>query len=424
MSENPGLKRDLGLLEVTLSGIGIILGAGIYALIGEAAGLAGNAVWISFALASLVAVFTGLSYAELSSLFPRASAEYEYTLHAFGPRVAFIVGWLIVFSGIIGAATVALGFAGYFSALTGAPRIPSALGLIIILSAVLLTGIKQSAWLAMIFTLVESLGLMLIIVLGIPSLGSVNYLEAPLGLGGIFQASALIFFAFIGFEEIVKLSEETKNPEKIIPRSLMLAIGVSIILYILVSISAVSVLGWQRLSSSPAPFGDIASAVFGQGAFFILSVIAIFATTNTVLLMLLAASRITYGMAESGSLPQSLARVSAGARTPWAAILVIMALAAAFVFLGDIGLVAMVTNFTLFLTFMAINAALIVLRYRSPGLVRPFRVPVSLGIVPVLPLIGMVFNAFMLSQLPLDVIAIGIALTVPGGLLSLRKRRS
>src|SRR5512137_2754428 len=108
MASIPGLKRELGLWEVTLSGVGIILGAGIYALIGEAAGLAGNAVWISFVLSAGIALCTGLSYAELSSLFPRAGAEYEYVNHAFGRRAAFVIGWLIIFAGVIGASTVAL----------------------------------------------------------------------------------------------------------------------------------------------------------------------------------------------------------------------------------------------------------------------------------------------------------------------------
>jgi APA family basic amino acid/polyamine antiporter len=153
------LKRALGLFEITLSGIGIILGAGIYALLGEAAGLAGNAVWMAFALSALVALFTGFSYAELSSVFPRASAEYEYTVQAFGRFLAFVIGWLISFSGVIGAATVALGFAGYFYALFGAPQVPSALVLVALLSAVVFIGIKQSAWVAIVFTVVEALGI-------------------------------------------------------------------------------------------------------------------------------------------------------------------------------------------------------------------------------------------------------------------------
>jgi APA family basic amino acid/polyamine antiporter len=408
------LKRVLGLFEVTLSGIGIILGAGIYALIGEAAGLAGNAVWISFAISALVALLTGMSYAELSSMFPKASAEYEYTAQAFSRRPGFVVGWMIIFSGVIGAATVALGFAGYFQSLVGTPLVPSALVLLIALCAIALAGVKQSAQVAVILTIIEASGLIFVILLGIPHLGSVNYLEMPFGVSGIFQASALIFFAFIGFEEMVKLSEEAKDPEKNIPRALIMAISVSIVLYIMVALCAVSVLGWQGLSQSAAPFAEIAHAALGQSASIAISVMALFATTNTVLLMILASSRIIYGMAESSSLPRVLAQVHPKTGTPWAAIILSVVLSMAFVLLEDIAFVANVNNFTVFQTFIVINAALIVLRYKDPEKPRPFHVPISLGRMPVLPVLGVLVNAFMLLQLSWQVLAIGVGLTLLG----------
>lgn len=413
------LKRELGLLEVTLSGVGIILGAGIYALIGKAAGLAGNSVWLSFGIASLIAVFTGLSYAELSSMFPKASAEYEYILNAFGRKLAFIIGWLIIWSGVIGASTVALGFGGYFQALFNAPVITSALVLIIALSFLLFYGIRESARFAVIGTLIESAGLVLIILIGFPYLGKADYFEMPQGLTGVFQASALIFFAYTGFESIVKLSEETKNPEKTIPRGLILAISISIVLYILVAISAVGVMGWEKLAKSDAPFADLAFTALGSGAFKLLSVIALFATANTVLMMLLGSSRIVYGMADSFSLPNALAHVHPSRRTPWVAIFSMMALSMVFVFAGDIEFAANVTNFTLFVTFFVINAALILLRYREPDLKRPFKVPLTMGRLPVLPLFGIAFCIFMLAQLKGEVLVIGIMLTVLGGLFSL-----
>jgi len=419
------LRRTLGLFEVTLSGIGIILGAGIYALIGEAAGLAGNAVWVSFFLSAVVAVFTGLSYAELASMFPKASAEYEYTSQAFGRFSAIIVGWLIIFSGVIGAATVSLGFAGYFQALTGASLLPSAFVLLAVLSAIVSAGIKQSARLAVTFTLIEALGLVFVIILGVPYLGGVDLLEmSPLGLSGIFQASALIFFAFIGFEEMVKLSEETKDPEKNIPRGLMLAISTSIVLYIMVALSAVSVLGWERLGQSSAPFADIAYSALGPNASTIISIMALFATINTALLMLLASSRIIYGMAKAGSLPGILASVHPKTHTPWAATILSMTLAMAFLFLGDIAFVANVNNFTVFVTFIVINAALIVLRYNRPEENRPFQVPLSLGKLPLLPVLGIFFNAFMLAHLTWQVMAIGLGLVVLGCLAAISNRRS
>ena len=414
MKAKAELRRVLGLFEITLSGIGIILGAGIYALIGEAAGLAGNAVWLSFAISSLVALLTGLAYAELSSMFPRASAEYEYTAQAFSRFPAFVIGWLIIFSGVIGAATVSLGFAGYFRALTGAPILPAALALAALLAVLIFTGIKQSARVAIAFTLIEAAGLFFVIIVGIPHLGSVNYLEMPFGLSGVFQASALIFFAFIGFEDMVKLSEEAEDPEKNIPRALILAISASIILYILVALCATSVLGWRELSTSSAPFSDIAHAALGRNASLTISVMALFATTNTVLLMLLAASRIVFGMAESSSLPPILASVHPRTKTPWAAIVLVTAMCMAFIFLQDISFVANVNNFTVFLTFMVINAALIRLRYRRPELARPFRVPYSWGKLPVLRVLGIAVNLFLMLQLSWSAIALGAGLTILG----------
>ncbi|NJD75963.1 MAG: amino acid permease [Candidatus Methanoperedens sp.] len=419
MTQKVQLKRELGLLEVTLSGVGIILGAGIYALLGKASGLAGNSVWLSFALASLIAVFTGLSYAELSSMFPRASAEYEYTNHAFGKKLAFIIGWLIILSGVIGASTVALGFGGYFNAFFKITPVISGIILIIALSGLLIYGIKETARFAMIATLIETAGLVIIIFIGVPHLGKVDYFEMPQGLTGVFQAAALVFFAYTGFESIVKLSEETKNPEKTIPKSLIIAILISIILYILVAISAVSAIGWEKLAASNAPFADIAFEAFGSEAFILLTVIALFATANTVLLMLLGASRIMYGMADSFTLPGMLAKVHPSRRTPWIAITITMLSSLIFVFSGDIAFVANVDNFTLFVTFFVINATLILLRYKEPHMIRPFKVPFSIGRFPMLPFFGLLVNVFMLLQLEWKVLITGILLVVIGGILSL-----
>ncbi len=423
MSDKVELKRELGLLEVTLSGIGIILGAGIYALIGKAAGLAGNSVWLSFAIASLIAVFTGLSYAELSSMFPKASAEHEYVRNAFGRKLAFVIGWLIILSGVIGAATVALGFGGYFNAFFKVPVIPSAIVLIVALSFLLFYGIKETTRFVIIATLIETAGLVIVIFIGLPYLGKVDYFEMPYGWTGVFQASALVFFAYTGFESIVKLSEETKSPEKTIPKGLMLAIVASIFLYVTVAVSAVSVMGWERLSTSDAPFADLAFLTFGSNAFILLTAIAMFATANTVLMMMLGSSRIIYGMADSRTLPAILSRVHRSRRTPWIAILVTMVVSILFIFAGDIAFVANVDNFTLFVTFFIINAALILLRYKEPGMNRPFRVPLNAGRFPILPFLGILSCVFMLAQLEGKVILTGSMLVALGLILSFFESR-
>lgn len=417
------LRRSLGLFEVTISGVGIILGAGIYVLIGPASGLAGNAVWLAFLLSAIVALFTGLSYAELSSMFPKAGAEYDYVRHAFFPGLAFVVGWLILLSGVLAAATVAIGFAGYFFALTGFPLLVSASILIVSLTIILAVGVKETAWVTIVSTAIEVLGLFIVIWIGLPYLGNVNYFELPHGVDGLFAASALIFFAYQGFESMVKFSEETREPETTIPRALILSLVISLVLYVLVAISVISVMGWQRLAESKAPFADLVTGTLGPGAAVGIAVIALFATANTSLMSMYASSRILYGMSASSPGSARLAWIHPRRRTPWTAILICGFLTLIFIFAGDIGFIASVTNFTLFVTFIVINGAVIALRYHSPDEPRPFRTPLSLGRLPLIPLAGLVFCIFMLAWQDPAVLALGAGLTLAGAVLYVFIRR-
>jgi basic amino acid/polyamine antiporter, APA family len=413
-SPNPSLMRELGLLEVTLSGIGIILGAGVYVLIGQAARLAGNAIWLAFGLSAIMALLTGLSYAELSSMFPKAGAEYDYITNALDARLAFVIGWLVFLSGVLAAATVALGFAGYFFALTSIPVLISAIVLLTVLTALLAYGVKETARVAVISTLIEISGLIIVIAIGLPHLGSVNYGEMPLGYSGLFAASALIFFAYQGFESMVKFSEETKKPETTVPKALILALTISAVLYVLVALSVVSVLGWQQLAVSRAPFADVLSATLGPGAAIIIAIIALFATANTALMSMYASSRILYGMAGFSDLTGSFAWVHPVRRTPWIAILFCGVLSIMLIFAGDIAFIANLTNFTLFITFIAINTAVIVLRYHSPQIPRPFRIPYSVGRLPLVPVAGIIFCIFLLAVQDLAVLTFGMILTGVG----------
>lgn len=413
------LRRVLGLWEVTLSGIGIILGAGIYVLIGQAAALCGNAVWLAFAVAAVMALLTGLSYAELSALFPRAGAEYDYVKNAFSADAAFVTGWLVFLSGILSASTVALGFGGYFYALTGLPVAVSAALLLVASTALLAWGVRETVRVAVISAVIEMAGLVIIIAIGLPRFGSVNYLELPQGYSGLFAAAALIFFAYQGFESMVKFSEETRDPETTIPKALILAVSISLVLYILVAVSAVSVAGWQQLAASAAPFADIVSGSLGPDGVALIIVIALFATANTVLMCLYASSRLLYGMAGSSPVGSAFARVHTGRRTPWNAILLCGILSAVLLFAGDIAFIANVTNFTLFVTFLLINGAVIVLRYRSPGAARLFRVPGTIGRMPLLPVAGIVACAALLAAQEPAVLLFGTVLTAIGIMLLL-----
>ena len=256
------LKRHMGLFQLTMYGVGLTLGAGIYVLIGEAAGFAGNSMWISFGLAAIVAVFAGLSYAELTALFPKAAAEYVFVKNAFKSEfIGFMIGWLTAITSMIVGATVALGFGGYFAQFLDIPITLSAILLLGILSFVSFIGIKQSAWTNTIFALVTIAGLGIIIFLGftIEVSEPVDYFDAPNGMTGIILAFVLIFFAFIGFEDMANVAEEVKRPKKTLPRAIILSILITAIIYILVSLSSVRILNWEELGQSAAPLADVAT---------------------------------------------------------------------------------------------------------------------------------------------------------------------
>ena len=391
------LKRYLGLFSVTLAGTGIILGAGIYALIGIGANLAGNAIWLSFLIASLVAVFTGLSYAELSSMFRVDAGEYDYVQKVFNKRLAFFIGLMIIFTGIVSAATVALGFGGYIDSLISLSVVKWAIILTILMLIINYIGIRETAFFNNFSGIIELIGLILIIALGVKYFGRVDYFEMPNGFTGVLRASALVFFAYMGFETIVKLSEETKKPEKTIPKAIILSVVIATILYILTSLSAISILGWRELGSTSSPLAKVAEVSFGRIAFFVLTVIALFSTSNTVLMTNVTTSRLVYGMAEEKSLPRFLSKVHEKHRTPYVAAFVLAFFSIIFIFIGDIEFVANLNNIFLFLTFTFINLSVIVLRYKYTDIKRPFRVPFSIGRFPVLALFGMLTSIFLLT---------------------------
>ena len=416
MAANDGatLRRNLGLLETTAGGVGIILGAGIYVLVGEVAGHAGNALWVSFLMAGGMAAIIGLSYAELSSAYPRAGADYEYTRQALGPRAAFVIGWLIVIGNLVAAAAVALGFGRYLSTFWDVGATPFAIGALVVATLIAFYGIKESVWTSIVLTLIEAGGLVFIVAIGVPHLGDIDLSEAKAGAPGIFAGAALVMFAYIGFEQVATLAEETKDATRVIPKALLLSIAITTVLYLSVAVAAASVLGWEALSGSDAPLASVAEEVLGGRAEDMVAVIALFSTANTVLLLLVAASRLIYGMAATGTLPCFLAWVHPGAQTPARAIVLSLIVSIGFALSGDIALVAGATNFAVFIGFAAVNVSLIVLRFTQPETPRPFRLRLNIGRLPVLPVVGLAAVAFMMANLERDALLIGGGLFLSG----------
>lgn len=413
-----GLKRSLSLWELTLMSVGIILGAGVYVVIGEAAGLTGNTLWLSFIIGALVASLSGLSYAELSSRFPKAGAEYVYIENSFGNRLAWIVGWLLISGCVIGSATIAIGFSRYFSAIFNTPIITVSIIMLIIIGIILIIGVQETASLTILFTLIESIGLIVIILIGLPYIGKIDYLEMANGLKGVIEGGVLIFFSYLGFQGITRLAEETENPENTIPKAIIYSLIITTIVYILVAISSVSVVPWQELSEAKGPLALVAKNVFGENSFFILSIIALFSTFNTALVMLLSGSRLIYGIGERKAIPKIFTSVLKKFKTPWIAIITVIIISMLFIFLEDLKTIANLTNFTVFTVFIIINSSVIYYRYKKPKK-GGFKVPISIGKFPILPFFGIITSIFMISNLSFNILVMGFILLVIGFIVDL-----
>lgn len=414
------LKRQMGLFQLTMYGVGLILGAGIYVLIGQASGLAGGAVWISIILGVILALFSGLSYAELTSIFPKAAAEYVFVKKSFKNNfLAFIIGWLTAITSVISAAVVSLGFGGYLAEFVNIPIVVSAIVLLGILSLVNFIGIKESSWTNTVFTIIEASGLILIIVIGFTfdSPQEVEYFDSPTGFTGIILAFLLIFFAFIGFEDMANVAEEVKNPKKTLPRAIVLSVFITGVIYILVSVASIRVVNWHDLGTSIAPLADIATTALGEKGHALLSGIALFATTNTVLIILVAGARIFYGMAKEKSLPGFFGLVHSHTKTPWIAVIGIFIASILFTLIGDIAVVAKITVFATLITFAMMNLSVIVLRYTEPIIERPYKIPLNIGKFPILPLFGLAITTFMLFQFEIDVLMVGLIIIIIGTIL-------
>jgi APA family basic amino acid/polyamine antiporter len=414
------LRRSLSLTGTTLTGVGIILGAGIYVLIGEAALDAGGALWAAFLLAAVLAASTGLSYAELASMFPEAGGSASFAREAFGRRAGFVTGWLLLTMVVLASAAVAIGFGGYLADLTRADGTLSAVALIALSGVVVWAGVRETVGLAVLFTLIEASGLAVAIAVGLPFFDPDALLDAPKGVGGVLGASSLVFFAFTGFEQIANLSEETRQPARTIPRAIVLAVSITTVIYLLVAVASISVLPWEELSASDAPLADVVRTAASDRLGDALSIVALFATANTVLLLLATGARLSWGMARRGLLPPPFLWIDARRQTPWFAAAMVAGTALAFSLSGDIGRVAQLTNVTLFVAFIVVNAAVVRLRIVRPDAARPFRLRGSVRGAPVSALVGGASAAILLARVDPPVLLagcgallLGVAVSIP-----------
>ena len=371
----PQLRRSIGPVQMALYGLGSMLGAGIYGLIGKAAGQVGNAVWLAFLVALVAALLTALSYASLGSRYPRAAGAAYVTERAYGfPLLSFMVGLALVCSGLTSIATQSQVFAANIAALFGIESLPVsllALGFLLILTGLVFRGIRESMWVNVLCTLVEAGGLVLVILVGMSYWGSVDYSETPVLPGGdhtillVMQGAVLAFFAFIGFEDMYNVAEEVREPERTLPLGLILAMAVAALLYIAVAVTAVSVVPWGELAEAPGPITEVMARAAPSVSPVVFTAITLFAVANTALVNYITASRLIYGMARQGLLPGSLGDVHATRQTPHIAIAALLLVLAPLALLGTISELAAATVLLLLLVFMVVNGALFILKGRK-----------------------------------------------------------
>ena len=439
----PELKRVMGPRLLLLFIVGDILGAGVYAVTGEMALEVGGVVWVPFLVAFFVATLTAYSYLELVTKYPQAAGAALYTHKAFGLHfVTFLVALAVVCSGITSASTSSNLLAT--NLLTGLDGIGidvaqgdtaitvTAMLFMLLLAAINLRGVGESVKFNVVLTLIEMLALAIVIVIGFVvlargdgDLGRVVVFESGSQRGlflAVTVATAIAFFAMVGFEDSVNMVEEVQNPNKIFPRMMLTGLGLAMVIYVLVSISVIAVIPEGEIEAVVADEGKVLLSVVERGApglpiNTIFPFLTVFAVANTALINMLMASRLLYGLARQDVLPRSLGKVLPGRRTPWAGIafstLLALGLIVVVTFYAETTLIAALSGTTALLllaVFSVVNVACLVLR-RDPTPDSAFRAPTWV------PVVGAIACLFLVGPWARDS-EDWIQYTIAGGLIA------
>jgi amino acid transporter len=397
----------MGLFSLVVYGVGDMVGSGIYGTVGKAAGQMGNAVWLAFVVSMIAAMLTGLSYANIASRYPRAAGAAFVTHHAWHVAfLSYVIGLTVAASGLTSMATSTNVFADNLQKFVPGPHWLMVLLFLGFLTYINFRGIRESMWTNILCTAVEVGGLLFVIIVGSRYWGSVNYLQTPhatfddagqllssgLEPGKLFAASVLTFFAFVGFEDMLNISEEVKQPERTMPWGIVIALGIATLLYIGVAVTAVSVVDYHTLNEAKAPLTPIVQVaapwLWGRAYDFI----TMFAVANTVLINYVMGSRLLYGMANQGLVPKVLGRIHPKRRTPYVAIGALLVVVLGLAFSGTVKELGEATGLLLLTCFAVVNAALIVLKLRKGEPKGHFEVPVGV------PALGIIVNVTLIAS--------------------------
>jgi amino acid transporter len=366
----PALKRSLKLWHAVLYGLGVTIGAGIYVLVADAAGRAGLNAPVSFLVTAVLVGLTGASLAELGSRFPVAAGEAEYVRRGFrSDRMGAAIGALVIAMAIVSAATISVGAAGYIRVFVGLPEAAVIAAVVLTMGYVATRRVVESVTFAGVMTLIEIGGLLLIVGAGLavePGVVTRMPEMLPMSLdaavwSGIMTAAMLAVFAFVGFEGIVNIAEEMEAPERNLPRAILLTLVVTTVLYVLVAWVSLVALGPQALAGAKAPLAQVFERLTGLSPR-IMSAIAVVATLNGIVVNLIMASRVMYGLARSGHLPRRLATLDAATATPLPATALATAIVLVLAVALPIGQLADLSSRITLVVFGLVNVALVLVK--------------------------------------------------------------
>jgi APA family basic amino acid/polyamine antiporter len=411
-----GLKRILGPISITMMGIGAIVGTGIFVLTGVAAAkYAGPGLIFSFVLAGIVSGLAAICYAEFASSVPIAGSAYTYSYATLGEFIAWIIGWDLILEYSVGAAAVSIGWSGYITdllkgafgitlpkALTASPfaggilNLPAML-IILLVTGLLILGTSESSKVNNVIVAIKLAVIVFFLVVGFGHINPANWTPfLPFGAGGIFKGAAIIFFAYIGFDQISTSAEECRNPSKDMPLGIFLSLLICTLLYILVTATLTGVVSYTQLDvASPVSHAMILLGLNAAGS--IISIGAICGLTTVLLILLFGQSRIFFSMSRDGLLPGLFSRIHPRFRTPYLSSLLIGVVVAVLAGLTPIDVVAELTNIGTLAAFVLVSLAVIILRRTQPNLHRGYRVP----FVPVIPILSMLGSLLLIVSLPL-----------------------
>jgi amino acid transporter len=419
-TEQTRLRRGITGPLLFLFILGDVLGAGIYALMGVLAGEVGGMLWAPMLIALLLALLTAGSYAELVTKYPKAGGAAVFAERAFrSPLVSFLVGYCMLAAGVVSAAGLALAFAGdYFRTFVDVPSAPVAILFLAIVGALNARGIRESMGANVVMTVIELSGLVIVVaVVGVfvaQGGGEVaRVLQPPADTAvpvALLSGAIIAYYSFVGFETSANVIEEVRHPRRSYPRALFGALIVAGAVYVLVGLASSIALPADELTGSSGPLLDVVQASGVAVPSWLFSLIALIAVANGALLTMIMASRLTYGMADSGLLPAVFARVLPRRKTPWVAIIATTVIAMALTLLGDLAMLAETVVLLLLFVFLSANISVLVLR-RDRVEREHFRVWTAV------PVLGIASCLLLLTQQDADVWLFGAVLLAIGAVL-------